>query len=411
MRGPRFTADYRSVLLIAKLFFLVASMAMLTGPATARAEEPKTPETYWAYIGTYTSGNGKDASQGIYVAEFNAHTGHLGEPKLAARAIDPSFLAISPNKKYLYAVSEVDSVGGRPGGAVIAFKIDPATGSLTKLNQHSTIGGGPAHITIDSQGKNVLVANYGGGSVTALPLDPDGKLRHHSSFHQHRGKGANPSRQGEPHAHSVNLSPDNRFAFVADLGLDKILIYKFDAATGKLTPNDPPFAKVAPGSGPRHFTFHPNGHYAYVINEMGNTVTAFAYDAAKGSLTEIQNITTLPDDYKKDSFTAEVVAHPTGKFLFGSNRRHDSIAAYMIDSSTGKLTIVDIEPTQGKNPRNFVVDPTGGFLLAENGDSNSIVIFRIDPSTGKLDPTGQSVTVPKPVCIRMIPKPAPGAAK
>ena len=206
-------------------------------------------------------------------------------------------------------------------------------------------------------------------------------------------------------AHSINLDAANRFAFVADLGLDKVLIYKFDPAQGKLTPNEPAFAKVVPVSGPRHFAFHPSGRFAYVINEMANTVTAFAYDADHGILTEIQTITTLPADFKGKSYTAEVQVHPSGKFLYGSNRGHNSIAIFAIDSETGKLTSVGFEPTQGKNPRNFAIDPTGSILFAENQDSSSIVVFRIDSQTGTLKPTGQTVTVGKPVCIRMIPKP------
>ena len=234
---------------------------------------------------------------------------------------------------------------------------------------------------------------------------PDGTLGEASAFIQHEGKGADPSRQESPHAHSINLDAANRFAFAADLGLDKVLVYRFDADKGSLTPNDPPFAKVAPATGPRHFAFHPGGKFAYVIGEMANTVTAFDYDASTGTLTEIQSITTLPADFKGRSHTAEVQVHPSGKFVYGSNRGHDSIAIFTVDPATGKLTAAGHEPTLGKNPRNFAIDPTGAYLLAENQDSGSIVLFKIDPATGGLKQVGEPLSIPMPVCIKMMPKP------
>jgi 6-phosphogluconolactonase len=405
MVGPRFGIELSASLLV--LLILVTSLA---SPEAARAQAPSGTDpssgTFWVYVGTYTGG-GRSRSQGIYWLELDVRSGKLGAPQVAAKATDPSFLAIHPSRRYLYSVNELGEFRGRRGGGVSAFAIDPASGSLTPLNQQSSAGEGPCHLVVDRSGRNVLVANYGSGSVACLPIEPDGKLRPASSFIQHQGSGADPRRQSSPHAHSINLDAANRFAVAADLGLDRVLIYAFDDSQGKLTPNEPAFAKVAPASGPRHFAFHPGGRFGYVINEMANTVTAFAYDATHGTLTEIQTISTLPDDFKGTSYTAEVVAHPSGKFLYGSNRGHDSIATFAIDSGTGKLSAVGFEPTQGKNPRNFAVDPTGAYLLAENQDSDTIVVFRIDPESGAPRPTGQTVRVARPVCIRMIPKPGP----
>jgi 6-phosphogluconolactonase len=328
----------------------------------------------------------------------------VDEPRLAAASPDPSFLAIHPSREYLYAVNESGQIAGRRDGGVSAFAIDQTKGTLTPLNQQLSAGAGPCHLVVDRQGQNVLVANYGSGSVGCLPIEKGGKLRPASSFIQHRGTVANPRRQTGPHAHSINLDAGNRFAFVADLGLDSVFVYAFDPAGGRLKPHDPPSAKLAPMSGPRHFAFHPDGRFAYVINEISSTVTAFAYDADAGTLKEIQTLSTLPADFRGRNSTAEVQVHPSGKFLYGSNRGHNSIAIYAIDPTTGKLTSLGFEPTQGRNPRNFAIDPTGAFFLAENQDSNSIVIFRIDPQ-GTLKPTGQTVKVSRPVCIKMIPRP------
>ncbi len=392
------------------LFWAVwlAFFALVGLPGVARAQAASAgdaqPAVFWLYAGTYTN-DSSEGSKGIYLLELDLRTGALSAPRLAARATNPSFLAIHPSQKFLYSVNELSAFEGREGGGITAFAIDQTHGALTPLNHQLTVGSGPCHLIVDRLGKNVLVANYGSGSVVCLPIDADGRLGPETSFIQHRGSGADPERQQSPHAHSINLDAEGRFAVAADLGLDKVLIYRFDAARGTLTPNEPAFVKVAPGSGPRHFAFHPGGRFGYVINEMANTVIAFAYDAKKGSLTEIQTISTLPDDFKGKSYTAEVQVHPSGKFLYGSNRGHDSIAIFAVEPSTGKLSAAGFEPTGGKNPRNFAIDPTGAFLLAENQDSNTIVVFRIDPQTGGLQPTGQTVRLPKAVCIKMIPKP------
>lgn len=353
---------------------------------------------YRVYIGTYNS----EKSEGIYQSEFDVATGVLSEAQLAGKANRASFLAIHPTKKYLYAVSEISDVGGKKSGGVSAFAIDPKSGNLTLLNQEPSEGDGPCHLVVDAAGKNVLVANYGGGSVAALAIGADGKLAKSVSFLQHHGHSVNPQRQKEPHAHSINLDPQNKFAFAADLGLDQVLIYKFDGAAAKLTPNDPPFAKVAPGAGPRHFAFHTSGKFAYVINEMGNTVTVFAYDATHGKMTEIQMISTLPADFQETSYTAEVVVHPSGKYLYGSNRGHNSLAVYAIDQATGKLTSLEFPLVGGGVPRNFNVDPTGQYVLVGNQDDDTISVMKVG-GDGRLTLLRNDVPAPRPVCIKFVP--------
>ncbi|MDR3621255.1 MAG: lactonase family protein [Paludisphaera borealis] len=380
---------------------VLASMAVL-----ASAADGAEPKSYWVYAGSYT--NSKTPSEGIYKFELDAATGKLTPHGPAAKLANPSFLAVHPNGKFLYAVNEVETLNGEKGGGVTALALDPETGALRVLNHQSTKGGAPCHLTVDAKGRNVLAANYGGGSVACLPIAEDGTLKPASTFIQHEGKSVDRSRQEAPHAHSINLDRANRFALAADLGLDKVLVYKFDGDHGKLTPNDPPFAKIKPGTGPRHLAWHPSGDFAYVIGEMGNTVTVLKYDAAKGVLDAIQTIGTLPADFHGKSWTSEIVAHPTGNFVYGSNRGHDSIAIFTVEASTGKLKATGHQLTGGKTPRNFVIDPTGRWLLAENQDSNTIVVFRIDPQTGALAQVGEPVASPMPVCIRMIPKPAAG---
>ena len=375
--------------------------ALVLGLAVARGgqEAVAKPGTLRVYVGTYTW----KESKGIYVLELDLATGKLSAPELAAEATNPTFLAVHPSQRFLYAVGEIGSFKGRPSGSVSAFAIAPETGKLKPLNQQPSGGGGPCHVTVDKEGKNLLVANYGGGSVAVLPIAADGSLREPSCVIQHKGTGPDKSRQEGPHAHSINLDPAGRFAFAADLGLDKLLVYSFDPAKGTLTPNDPPAASVAPAAGPRHFAFHPTGRFAYVINEMAATVTAFAYDPERGALKELQTVPTMPADFTERRSTAEVVVHPSGKFLYGSNRGHDSIAIFGIDAETGKLTPAGHQSTLGKEPRNFAVDPTGAWLLAANQNSNSVVVFRIDPATGALTPTGVKADIPAPVCVRFVP--------
>ena len=350
------------------------------------------------YIGTYTSGK----SEGIYVYRMEKSTGALEFVSKATGVDNPTFLAIHPQQRYLYAVNEIGEFAGKLSGAVSAFSIDPQTGELTYLNQQPTHGPGPCHLSVDKTGKFVLVANYGGGSVSVIPIQDDGQLGEATDFIQHEGSSVNPRRQEGPHAHSIILSPDNRYAFAPDLGLDKIMIYQLDLTQGKLKPNDEPWATVKAGAGPRHFTFHPNGKYAYVINELDSTFTAFTYDETHGTLKEVQMVSTLPEDFEGTSHCADVHVSPSGKFLYGSNRGHDSIVIYAIDEDTGKLTYVGHELTQGKNPRNFVIDPTGTFLLAANQSTDTIVTFRIEQQTGKLMSTGHVAEVPQSVCLKII---------
>ncbi|OAI47506.1 6-phosphogluconolactonase [Planctomycetaceae bacterium SCGC AG-212-F19] len=381
-------------------FFLAGMLlacAAVHPSATLAADKDK-PDKLWVYVGTYT---GK-VSKGIYRLELDLASGKLSAPQLAGENPSPSFIAIHPSQRFLYAVNEVGSFGGKKTGSVTAFAIDSKTGDLTQLNQQSCGGPGPCHIVVDKEGKNALVANYSGGSCCVVPIGADGKLAEPSSVIQHQGSSVNKGRQAEPHAHSINLDAGNKFAFVADLGLDKILVYRFDPAKGALTANDPPAVAVAPGAGPRHFAFHPDGKHAYVINEMGNTVTVLDYDAEKGVLKAGQSITTLPKDFKGNTSTAEVVVHPSGKFLYGSNRGHDSIAIFAIDAKTGELTAVGHQGTGIKAPRNFAIDPTGAFMLVGNQGAGSIAVFRIDQKTGELAPNG-TVEVPSPVCIRFMP--------
>jgi 6-phosphogluconolactonase len=352
-------------------------------------------ESLPVYFGTYTWG--ENSSKGLYCSILDIETGKLSYPVLVAEAKNPSFLEIHPNGKFLYAVSES---GG--AGSVSAYSIETNTGNLKFLNQRPSGGAGPCHVSIDHAGKNLLVANYGSGSASVIPIKPDGSLAEPTGFAQHEGSSVNPKRQKEPHAHSINVSPDNRFAFVADLGIDKIIIYRLDIEKGTIIPNSPPFVKVKPGAGPRHFCFHPNGKYAYVISELDCTVTGFAYDSVLGALTEIQTITTLPKDFRGFNACAEVRVHPSGKFLYGSNRGHNSIAVYRVDLADGTLTFVEHETADIKTPRNFNIDPMGKFCLVANQDSDSVIVFRIDQQTGALEPTGHKVSIAKPVCIRFL---------
>ena len=302
-----------------------------------------------------------------------------------------SFIAIHPNGRYLYGVRS----------EVFAYSIDPETEEVKRLNSQSAGGDGPCHIVIDKTGSNALVANYSGGNVSVLRIKDDGSLGDITSTQEHEGTGPNPQRQEGPHPHSINLDAGNRFAFAADLGIDKVVIYRFDAALGSLS-DKASAASVRPGAGPRHFAFHPTGSYAYVINELDSTVTAFRYDSESGQLTEIQTVSTLPAGFEGENYTAEVVVDPSGRFLYGSNRGHNSITVFEIDSAEGTLRLLEVESTGGKWPRNFNVDPTGSFLLAANQQSDNVVVFRIDQASGELDPTGHVVSVPGPSCVKFV---------
>ncbi len=352
------------------------------------------------YVGTYT----RNGSEGIYRFYMNPATGELTPAGVTAGVDNPSFLAIHPDLHTLYAVNEVMEFEGQPGGALSAFQIDPTDGNLTFLNQQPTHGGAPCYVSVEADGNVVLVANYGSGNLATYLVQPDGSLSAPADRVQHVGSGPDPRRQEGPHAHSINMTPDNRFAVAADLGLDKVLIYKLDSATGTLDPHDPPFAEVPGGQGPRHFAFHPNGHFFYVINEMGSTVTAFAFDGDRTAFTPLQTISTLPVGWEGRTSCADIHLSPSGRFLYGSDRGHDSIAIFAVDPIHGTLTALGHTPTGGRTPRNFAIDPTGSFLLAANQDTGSIVVFGIDREHGTLDPTGMEASVPMPVCLTFYPR-------
>jgi 6-phosphogluconolactonase len=380
----------RKTLLCLFAVFILAAAAAAQRPAPA-------PDDLIMYVGTYT----RPPSKGIYAYRLKGATGELtplGAAGLAAETENPSFLAVHPIQRFLYAVNEVSRYEGRDAGSVSAFSID-RTGALTLLNRVSTRGGGPCHVSLDRSGKWVFVANYGGGSVAAFPVHADGTLGEASAFFQHTGSSVNPARQSGPHAHDAVVSPDNRFVLVADLGLDRILTYRLNPATGGLAPGDPPFASIAPGSGPRHLAFGPAGKFVYVLSEMLSRVMAFRYDAGRGTLAELQTLSTVPEGFTADNSGAEIVTDPSSKFLYASNRGHDSIAVFRIDAASGTLTPVDRVSTQGKTPRGFAIDPSGRFLVAANQNSGSVVVFRIDQQTGGLTPTGTVVQVPSPVSV------------
>jgi putative heme-binding domain-containing protein len=358
-------------------------------------------EKLWVYVGTYT---GKE-SKGIYRCEFDQASGKLTAPVLVAETVNPTFLTIHPSGKFLYAVGEIDNFGGKKAGAVNAYAIDPKTGDLKLLNQQSSGGQGPCHVSLDKGGKHVLVANYTGGSVAVLPIKDDGSLGEATAFVQHQGKSVDKDRQEGPHAHSINLDRANKYAIAADLGLDKLLVYKYDARKGTLTPNDPPAMDTAPGAGPRHFSFHPDGKHAYACGELDSTVMAMDYDAGKGVLTKTQTLSTLPAPHKGNS-TAECIVHPSGKFVYVSNRGHDSIAVFKVDPATGQLTAAGHGGKGFKVPRNFNIDPSGKWMIVAGQDSNNLCVFEINPQTGELKPTDNTAEVGHPVCVRFLAKAA-----
>lgn len=375
---------------------LVALSAAFAAPALSAAEH------YFVYFGTNT--NARNGSKGIYAARFNAASGELTKPELAAEAGNPGFLAVHPSRKYLFAVGDITGPDGKKGGGISSFSIDPQTGKLTLLSQQSSVGAGPCHVNVDATGRMAALANYGGGSVASYAISADGRLSDAASFIQHEGSSIDPKRQTGPHAHSVNFSPDNRFAFACDLGLDKVLIYKVDPATGKMAPNEPAFAKTPAGGGPRHLAFHPSGKFVFVNNEMAMTETVFAYDAATGGMTEVQTVSTLPEaDRGKPGFsTAETLAHPNGRNVYVSNRTHDTIAVFACDPATGRLTLIQNVPVEGQIPRNICLDPTGKWLIAAHQNSGTAAVFKVDTESGRLTFTGRKVEVPGSICVRFV---------
>ena len=372
---------------------LVVVVVFLAGVASAADFH------YLIYVGTYTD----KGSKGIYAYRFDPASGTIDSTGLAAETANPSFLAVDPNDKYLYAVNEVGNFQGRHAGAVSAYAIARETGKLSFLQQVSSLGADPAHLTLDRRGRYLLVANYTGGNIAVFPVEKDGRLGARTAFVQHAGSSVNKERQAGPHAHAVQVTADNKFVLVADLGLDELLVYRFDAKTGGLSPANPPFVKVAPGSGPRHFAMTPNGKFVYLVNELSSTVIVYSFDGSSGRMTELQTISTLPGDFKGENTTAEIATDTAGKFLYASNRGDDTIAIFAIDAKTGKLSLVDRVKTGGKEPRHFTFDPTGKWLFAENQTSNDIRVFSVDPNSGRLTPTSHTLQVDSPVCVVFVP--------
>ena len=370
----------------------VAALGVFVSHGTALP--PQKARELTLYVGTFTSSN----SEGIYIYRMDQATGELRQIK-AVKSVNPSFLVLDRNKRYLYAVNEVPEFGGKPGGAVSAFAIDSPNGDLRFLNQQSSRGADPCHLTVDSNRKNLLVANYTGGSVAVLPIRRDGSLGTASDLKQHEGSSIKQQQKG-PHAHCVILDRSERYALVADLGIDKVMLYRYDKTNGRLVPGKQAWAPLQAGAGPRHLTFHPNGKYAYVINELDSTLSVFQYEESTGTLSLVETVSTLPSNFSGTSFCADVHVSRSGSFLYGSNRGHDSIVVFAIDRDSGRLTQLEHVSTEGKWPRNFTLDPTGKFLLVANQRSDDVVTFKIDSQTGRLQSTGRVAKIPMPVCLR-----------
>jgi len=380
-----------SYLKLSKLIVLLVVLAA----AVAHAVEHQ----FLMYVGTYTD----KGSKGIYAYRFDPVTGESKALGLSAETSNPSFLTVDSNHKYLYAVNEIDNFKSGHTGAVSAFAIDRVNARLTFLQQVSSLGADPAHLSLDKTGHYLLVANYTSGNIAVFPVESNGRLGPRSAFVQHAGSSVNKERQAGPHAHEIQASNDNQFVLTADLGLDELLVYRFDPKIGSLTPNDPAFGKVNPGAGSRHFAIAPSGKFVYLVNEMASTITVFAYTASSGKLQPQQTISTLPADFKGETTTAEIQVDAKGRFLYVSNRGDDSIAVFAVDRHNGNLSFVQRVPTGGKTPRHFTLDPTGKWLFAANQDSNSITIFRVDTSTGRLTPTSHALQVATPVCVVFVP--------
>lgn len=373
-----------------QVFFLLPILAgiALSNTTVTAAEEPL------VFISAFAPGE-KGA---IHAYKMNPQTGEL---KLVERTSDvehPFFLAVSPDNKFLYSIHAPGKFSGKNNEFVSAFALEGRTGKLKLLNRQSSLGTASCYLDIDKSGKAVVVANYTTGSVASLPVKKDGSLGESQTFIQHTGSSVNPQRQKEPHAHCSVISPDQKFVFAADLGLDKILAYQLDSETAKLTPAKQPFVRTIPGAGPRHLTFHPDGKQLYVINELKNSITEFDYNPESGMLIEGQTISTLPEDFSGTSYCADLKFTPDGRFLYGTNRGHDSIAAYQVDDQ-GKLTLLEIEPSLGKGPQNLAVTADGKYLICANMPGNNVVVFKIDDKTGKLSPAGDPVEIPSPSCI------------
>ncbi len=369
-----------------------------SAPGTRTAGRSNTGKEFLVYIGSYNTDKGK----GIHAFRFDAAAGRLTSMGLGTEAVNPTFVTASADGRFLYATKEVTRHEGRKCGSVKAFAIDRKTGKLRFLNEVASGGTIPCYVALDKTGRYAMVANYGSGSVEVIEVRKNGRLGKVTAFARYSGSSVNPERQEGPHAHSINVSPDNRFALAADLGLDKVFVYRFGEKAGVLLPNHPSYATVNPGSGPRHIAFARNGRFVYVIGEMKSNITTFAYDARRGILRKLQTISTLPKGCKVQSDCAEVAVSPNGKFVYGSNRGHDSIAVFAADPKKGTLVPVERAPSGGKCPRHFAIDPTGAYLLAANQESDTVVVFAVDRRTGRLTATGETATVSSPSCVRFV---------
>ncbi len=370
---------------------LASSIAIGGSPITAHAEESL------LFISAFAPGE----QGGIHAYRFHHDDGTLTLAHKTAGVENPFFLALSPGGKYLYSIY-AKQFGGKEEEQVAAFELQGKTGELKPLNRQSSRGTASCYLDVDGRGRAVVVANYTSGNVASLPINDDGSLGKPVSFFQHEGSSVDPARQQEPHAHCIVVSPDNRFVYAADLGLDQILIYRLDGDCAKLAVNDPPFAKTPAGAGPRHLTFDPAGKHVYVINELSNSITVFDYDAKSGGLTEKQTISTLPADFDGKSYCADLKITPDGKYLYGTNRGHDSIAAYRI-ADDGRLTLLGIEPSRGKGPQNLAITPDGKWLICANMPGKNVAVFRIDAASGNLKATGEPTPMPNPSCIMLLP--------
>ena len=355
------------------------------------------------FVGTYTrfEPHSRGRAEGIHVLRLDPESGKLATVDIERGAVNPSFLAVAPDRRTLYAVNETPEIDGHEGGAVSAYAIDDA-GSLRLLNCQPSKGADPCYVSVDGQGRTVFVANYSSGTVAAFPVGDEGELLPNSSVVQHEGRGPRKGRQDGPHAHLIEPDGTGGFALATDLGTDRIMIYRLDSETSTLASHNPPFAAIHPGAGPRHLAFHPAGRFVYVINELDSTMTACIWDSGSGTLNPFQTVSTLPDGYDGENSCADIHVAPSGRFVYGSNRGHDSIVTYAIDGGTGRLSLVEHVSTMGRTPRGFAIDPDGTFLLVANQDSDTVVSFRLDGSTGLPTPTGAAVAVPSPVCVTFL---------
>ncbi|MCX7867928.1 MAG: lactonase family protein [Limisphaera sp.] len=360
---------------------------------------PSAAQDWWVYFGTYT-GSG---SRGIYVSRLDPIRGRLTPPQLAAEVPHPSFLAVHPKEMFLYSVSELGDGKGR-AGRVVAYATDRRTGKLRQLNEQSSGGDGPCHLALEPRGRSVFVANYSSGSVAVLPLDREGRVGVAKTVIAHTGSGAHPQRQRGPHAHQAIPSPDGAHVLVCDLGIDQVRVYRWQARTGELAPHDPSFMALPAGSGPRHLAFHPNGRWAYVLNELNSTLTVCRWNRRGGTLEALATVSTLPEGFDAaNNTTAEVAVHPSGRFVYASNRGHDSLAMFAVDEQSEGVRLLGHVPTEGRTPRHFAIDPSGRWCLVENQDSDQVAVFRVEAGSGRLVFTGHVIRVPRPVCAVFVP--------